>query len=217
MAKLTTMVVVVPDGVGPGDPFKVATPWGFEYDAACPDSCAPGDSVSIDIPATPEADAQLLAAVQRTTDDDGFMARIEDYCRQHSHLVLERGRQSTAEPVASFSLQTQEVHEGYTQLVEELLEQHIVGELGLQVEDFVGCVQRAGITEGADGHGLLRTIESLTDFDVFCATAWSKWPLGSARGRLLRARLAARTCSALPGERPAHWAPSHCLGCSGGG
>ena len=169
MAKLTTMVVVVPDGVGPGDPFKVATAWGFEYDAACPDGVGPGDSVSIDIPATPEADAQLLAAVQRKTDDDGFMDQIEDYCRQHSHLVLERGRQSAADEVASFSLQTQEVHTGYTQLVEALLEQHIVGALGLPIEDFVGCVQRAGVDEGADGHGLLRTIESLTDFDVFCA------------------------------------------------
>jgi len=32
--------------------------------------------------------------------------------------------------------------------------------------------------------------------------------------RLLRARLAAPGSSALPRERPAHWAPSHCLGCS---
>ena len=42
-------------------------------------------------------------------------------------------------------------------------------------------------------------------------------PPGSARARLprlLRARLAALGNSALPGERPAHWAPSHCLGCS---
>ena len=169
MATLTTMAIVVPDGVGPGDLFKVATPWGFEYDAACPDGCAPGASVSIDIPATPEADAQLLAAVQRTTDDDGFMTRIEDYCRQHSHLMPEHARHSSAEPVASFSLQTQEVHVGYTKLVEELLEQYIVGDLGLQVEDFVRCVQRAGIDKGADGHSLLRTIESLTDFDIFCA------------------------------------------------
>ena len=41
--------------------------------------------------------------------------------------------------------------------------------------------------------------------------------LGSARGRLLRllrARLAALTGSAPPGERLAHWAASHCLGCS---
>ena len=42
-------------------------------------------------------------------------------------------------------------------------------------------------------------------------------PHGSARGRLLRllrARLAALTGSVPPGERPTHWAPSHCLGCS---
>ena len=50
------------------------------------------------------------------------------------------------------------------------------------------------------------------------ATSWSKCPppLGGARGRLprlLRARLTALAGSALPGERPAHWAPSHCLGC----
>ena len=41
--------------------------------------------------------------------------------------------------------------------------------------------------------------------------------LGSARGRLLRllrARLAALTGSVPPGERPTHWAPSHCLGSS---
>ena len=81
----------------------------------------------------------------------------------------EHARHSSAEPVASFSLQTQEVHVGYTKLVEELLEQYIVGDLGLQVEDFVRCVQRAGIDKGADGHSLLRTIESLTDFDIFCA------------------------------------------------
>jgi hypothetical protein len=40
------------------------------------------------------------------------------------------------------------------------------------------------------------------------------WRPGSARGRLTRllgARLAALAGSALPGERPAHWAPSHCL------
>ena len=42
-------------------------------------------------------------------------------------------------------------------------------------------------------------------------------PLGSARGRLprlLRVRLTALAGSALPGERPGHWTPSHCLGCS---
>ena len=42
--------------------------------------------------------------------------------------------------------------------------------------------------------------------------AWSKSPLGSARRRLLRlpgARLAALAGSALPGERPVHWARSH--------
>jgi hypothetical protein len=52
---------------------------------------------------------------------------------------------------------------------------------------------------------------------VGCATAWSKCPLGSAPSRLLRllrARLAALTGPALPGERRVHWAPSHCLGCS---
>ena len=48
--------------------------------------------------------------------------------------------------------------------------------------------------------------------------------LGRARQRLrsaparllclLRARLAALAGSALPGEKPARWAPSHCLGCS---
>eukprot|EP00964_Phaeocystis_antarctica_P085673 scaffold54161_cov58-Phaeocystis_antarctica.AAC.2 len=41
--------------------------------------------------------------------------------------------------------------------------------------------------------------------------------LGSAPARLLcllRARLAVQAGSALPGESPAHWAPSHCLGCS---
>ena len=32
--------------------------------------------------------------------------------------------------------------------------------------------------------------------------------------RLLRARLVAPGSSALPGERPAHWTPRHCLGCS---
>ena len=50
-----------------------------------------------------------------------------------------------------------------------------------------------------------------------CTTAWSKCPPGSAPARLLcllRARLAALAGSALPRERPAHWAPSHCLGCS---
>ena len=41
-------------------------------------------------------------------------------------------------------------------------------------------------------------------------------PLGSAPARplcLLRARLAALGGSALPEERPGHWAPSHCLEC----
>ena len=50
-----------------------------------------------------------------------------------------------------------------------------------------------------------------------CAATRSKCPPGSARGRLprlLRARLAALAGPALPRERPAHWAPSHCLGCS---
>eukprot|EP00964_Phaeocystis_antarctica_P080476 scaffold50262_cov66-Phaeocystis_antarctica.AAC.5 len=49
------------------------------------------------------------------------------------------------------------------------------------------------------------------------AVAWSKCSLGSAPARLLRllrARLAALSSSALPGKRPAHRAPSHCLGCS---
>ena len=39
-------------------------------------------------------------------------------------------------------------------------------------------------------------------------------PLGSARGRLprlLRARLAALGSASLPGGRPGHWAPGHCL------
>ena len=48
-------------------------------------------------------------------------------------------------------------------------------------------------------------------------TAWSKSPPSSARAwplRLLRVRQADLTGSALPGERPAHRAPSHCLGCS---
>ena len=47
--------------------------------------------------------------------------------------------------------------------------------------------------------------------------AWSKCALGSARGRLPRllgAHLTALAGLALPGERPALWAPSHCLGCS---
>ena len=47
--------------------------------------------------------------------------------------------------------------------------------------------------------------------------AGSNCPLGSVPARLLRllrARLAALAGSALPGKRPAHWAPSHCLGCS---
>ena len=51
-----------------------------------------------------------------------------------------------------------------------------------------------------------------------CLTAAVVWLHGqSAPARLqclLRARLAALGGSALPGERPAHWAPSHCLGCS---
>ena len=57
--------------------------------------------------------------------------------------------------------------------------------------------------------------------DKFCDfgdTAWSKCPpLASARGRLprlLRARLTALAGAALPGERQAHWAPCHSLGCS---
>ena len=44
-----------------------------------------------------------------------------------------------------------------------------------------------------------------------------QYPLGSARGRppgLLRARLTALAGSPLPGERPAHWAAGHGLGCS---
>ena len=47
--------------------------------------------------------------------------------------------------------------------------------------------------------------------------AWSKCPLGSARGRLPRllgVRLTALAGSALPGERRGHWARSHCPGCS---
>ena len=42
-------------------------------------------------------------------------------------------------------------------------------------------------------------------------------PLGSAAGRLSRllmAHQAALAGSVLPGERPRHLAPSHCLGCS---
>ena len=49
------------------------------------------------------------------------------------------------------------------------------------------------------------------------AAAWPMWRLGSAPARLLRllsVRLVALVSSVLPGERPAHRAPSHCLGCS---
>ena len=47
--------------------------------------------------------------------------------------------------------------------------------------------------------------------------AGSNCPLGSAPARLLRllrARLAALGGSVFPGERPAPWKHSHCLGCS---
>ena len=198
MARLTSVAVTVPDGVGPGEMFKVATAWGFEYDAACPEGSGPGDGITIDIPATPEADAQLLEALQRQTDDEGFTSAVEEYCRQHCHLVAERGRDSSADAVQEFSLQTQEVHRGYVELVERLLEEHIVAGLGLSIEDFVGCVQRSTpacrlelqtssnlllfcsrirlpyrLTAGVEGMGagswLLMTVESLADFDTFTA------------------------------------------------
>ena len=169
MARLTSFEVTVPDSVAPGGTFKLTTAWGFEYDAACPEGNGPGDRLTIDIPATPDADAQLLEALQRQTDDEGFMSTIEDYCRQHTHLVVERGRQCSEDAVQEFSLQTQEIHRGYIELVERLLEQHIVTSLGLSIEDFVGCVQRVGVEGMGAGSWLLMTVESLTDFDTFTA------------------------------------------------
>ena len=168
-ARLTTLSVVVPDGVGPGESFVTLSAWGSEYSVTCPDGTGAGETVSIDIPATPEADATLLAAVQQQTDDASFMTQIEDYCRQHAHLVAERSRKCAAEETTEYSLTTQEVHRGYAELVERLLEEHIVTALGLPVEDFVGVVRRAGVDGDGAGNELLRTVESLTDFDVFCA------------------------------------------------
>ena len=59
----------------------------------------------------------------------------------------------------------------------------------------------------------LRTLSATFDVNLLlasCPAAGSKCPLGSAPARILR--LLSARLSAL--ERPAHWVPSHCLGCS---
>ena len=51
---------------------------------------------------------------------------------------------------------------------EAVLEQHIAT-LGLSLDEFVAVVaRRGGAQEGTDGERLLKAVESLTNFDVFC-------------------------------------------------
>ena len=169
-SRLTVVSVTVPDGLAPGDAFDVTTTWGHTYAAVVPAAAAVGDTVSIEIPATEDADEQLLAAVFSQLSDADLMWKIYGFGREHAHMVSGRGRTGAADfdPVTEYSLATHEAHSKFCAMLEAVLEQHIAT-LGLSLDEFVAVVaRRGGALEGTDGERLLKAVESLTNFDVFC-------------------------------------------------
>lgn len=183
--ELCPVEVVVPDGIGPGDSFTVTTAWGGSYEVACPPDAVAGAAITVSLPSSPYADTELLSRVSAFLDDDdsSMMTQIEQFCVANYHRVLDKPR-SCSEELGSFSLETEEVHREFVQLVEALLEEHLVS-LGLRAEDFVGVVQRVGGVSNVSGshHSafIIRTIESLTDFDVFVSMIQDARESGSLR------------------------------------
>ena len=81
------------------------------------------------------------------------------------------------------------------------------------LRDGVPCYKRVG----GGRHKPAYTLERTTGDTREWSSRVKVLRIGSASARLLRllrARLAALAGSAVPQEGPAHWAPSHCLGCS---
>tara|TARA_B110001452_G_scaffold265965_1_gene271719 strand:- start:1097 stop:1618 length:522 start_codon:yes stop_codon:yes gene_type:complete len=155
---LTTVSVSVPDGLGPGESFDVTTTWGHKYAAAVPDGAGPGETISLEIPATEEADEQMLTAVYSQLFDAGLMWKIFEFGKEHAHMVSGKGRTGAmCDPIASYSLETHEAHSKFCAMVESVLEEHIVQTLGIPLADFVMVVQRrGGVEDGTEGAKLLK-------------------------------------------------------------
>ena len=94
------------------------------------------------------------------------MQQVEGFCLDNCERVLEGGRASSDAPTAEFSLETHELHREYVALVEGLLEQHVAA-LGLAADEFAAVIHRCHAGKAGAGGRFIRTVESLTDFDVF--------------------------------------------------
>ena len=164
---LCAVEVVVPDGISPGETFTVYTAWGGAYDVACPHSAFAGHTISINLPAGPDTDAELISRVTSYLEDDDsrLMQQVEAFAVANAHRVTDMPR-VTSEAMGEFSLETQGVHAEYVELVEKLLEELLLS-LGLSAADFAAIVRRAGADAASAGGAVMRLIDGLTDFDVF--------------------------------------------------
>lgn len=160
--ELKTCAVLVPEGAVAGDAFTVTTEWGGNFTIQCPEGSKGGDVIAVDLPTFESVAASIdeMERVKQFVDELTGSGCIEAFLVEHASAFADLKQGSAEMP-----LHYQEIHLKFVGLIETLLEEFVTAQ-GLDIESFIGLVERSG---SESREQLLKAVDALTDFHAFLA------------------------------------------------
>ena len=157
--ELKTCAVLVPEGAVAGDAFTVTTEWGGNFTIQCPEGSKGGEVIAVDLPTYESVAASIdeIESVKQFVDELTSSGIIETFLKEHA------GSFGDLKEDAEMPLHFQEIHLKFVGLVETLLEEFVT-EQGLDIESFIGLVERSG---SESREQLLKAVDGMTDFEAF--------------------------------------------------